>query len=176
LKDDAYDLRKHKNIVPIENFGHDADLLWETVKQNYVVVVPRNKEFLNWRFVKNPEVKYWKFAFREGAKMHGYIILKKHPTLNEGHIVDMLSVEDEEVVESLLNYAYWHFVAQGIRRISCWCPENSFLCDVLKNEGFTKREMERTYFGVKVFLKDTSLEPVEDFANWYLMMGDSDVF
>lgn len=176
MKDNAYDLRKHKNIMPIENFDGNVDLLWETVKQKYVVAVPRNKEFLNWRFVRNPEVTYWKFAFREDTKIQGYIVLKKHPMLNEGHIVDILSVEDKKVVESLLSYAYWYFATRGIQRISCWCPEDSFLCEVLKNEGFVKRKMERTYFGVKVFSNDLSLEHVEDFANWHLMMGDSDVF
>ena len=50
------------------------------------------------------------------------------------------------------------------------------LADILREEGFTKREME-THFGLKILdEQDDLLRDVTSVDNWYLTMGDSDVF
>jgi hypothetical protein len=95
----------------------------------------------------------------------------------KGHIVDMLSISDKQVVRELLECAYSDFLEQGIADISCWCPKNRFYSDILREEGFSMTKMKGTFFGVRILDKgDKSLNAVENMSNWHLTMGDSDVF
>lgn len=171
---------ENKNIKKLEKFDNDADSLWTKVRQNYSVVVPRTRDFLNWRFIRNPEVNYTKYIYTDGNDhISGYVVLKVYRSENEekGHIVDMLSIPDKKVVRGLLECAYRDFIEQGITDISCWCPKNSFYADILREKGFSVVRMERTFFGVRIFDKnDKSLNVVENLSNWHLTMGDSDVF
>lgn len=171
---------ENKKIKKVEEFDNDIDSLWTKVRQNYPVVVPRTKDFLNWRFVQNPEVDYIKYIHTDSkGEVSGYIVPKVYHSGNElkGHVVDLLSVPDKKVVRTLLQCAYNHFIEQGITDISCWFPKNGFYADILRGEGFSLGKMERTFFGCRIFDEnDESLKVIENISNWYLTMGDSDVF
>lgn len=166
-------------IKPIEHFDDKVNSLWDKVKQDYTVIIPRTREFLNWRFVQNPDVGYAKFVFANNEELSGYVVLKVYsaPDGVKGHIVDMLTIESEEVVGGLLDCSYGYLAAQGIDNLSCWCQDNCFHAHILESEGFTSKEMEGTYFGVRIFdQQDDAVKPVEYFPNWFLSMGDSDAF
>lgn len=180
LEDDICDLPITGDVRQIERFEDNIIRLWEKVRQDYPIIVPRTKDFLNWRFVLNPAVNYMKFVFLGNEhELLGYTVLKIYqtPVETKGNIVDMLTVNDEEVITRLLNRSYRYFINQGINTLSCWCQDACLFSKVLRKEGFIKGEMERTYFGVRIFDKlDKSLEIVEHFPAWYLTMGNSDVF
>ena len=81
------------DVYKLKKFNIDVNLLWEKVKNNYQVIVPRIETFLNWRFVKNPDVDYIKYAIKNHEnELLGYIVLKIYIKQNEvkGHIVDIL--------------------------------------------------------------------------------------
>lgn len=168
------------DIKKIGKFDNSIDYLWKKVRQSYSVAVPRTKVFLNWRFVQNPEVDYIKYMYVDSkGEVSGYIVSKIYRLGNEikGHVVDLLSVPDKKVVRTLLQCAYNYFIEQGITDISCWFPKNGFYADILRGEGFSLAKMERTFFGCRIFDRnDESLKVIEDISNWYLTMGDSDVF
>lgn len=170
-------------ICQIEKFGDDVDLLWRKVEREYNVIVPRTKEFLNWRYVERPGVSYNKYVSRESnGQVVGYIILKIFSTETEtrGHIVDILSVNDREVVKGLIKRSFDYFIEKGINNVSCWMQDNYSYADALKEEGFVRKEMigDYPYFGMKVFDGAIALaRSMEDITNWYLTMGDDlDVF
>lgn len=166
-------------VKKIEHFEGAVNPLWDKVKQGYTIIIPRTEEFLNWRFVENPEVNYEKHIALDGNDcVLGYVVLKVYieEDAARGHIVDMISIADEGVVKLLLEYSYEFFLEKGIRDISCWIPEDSFYSEILRRQGFAKKQTE-TYFGVRIFSKeDTLCTSAKEFANWFLTMGDSDVF
>lgn len=168
-----------KVIKQIPRFDDTINLLWNKVKQDYTVIVPRTKEFLNWRFVENPDLDYVKYIISDdNSHILGYAVLKVYAKgeVVRGHIVDILSVADKEVVKSLLEYSYGYFLERGIYDVLCWIPGGSFYSSIIEEEGFVRSETE-TYFGVKAFNKDDiPLKSIERFPNWFLTMGDSDVF
>lgn len=170
---------KTGNIYGIDRFDNRVNALWNEVKAGYRVTVPRTEDYLNWRFARHPTVEYPKYIITSGsAKLSGYIILKLYTEGDEekGHIVDMLSVDDEQTVRSLLNTAYDYFIAKGIETLSCWMPENCLCTRILKEEGFISKEFD-VNFGVRIFDKaDVSLSSVEQIDNWHLTMSDVDVF
>ena len=167
-----------REVKQIEHFDNGIDSLWNKVKRNHTVIVQRTQEFLNWRFARNPNVDYRKYLISSNSgDIEGYIVLKIYVAgdMTIGHIVDILSVADEEVVKILLQHSYNYFLEQGVSYISCWIPRNSYYYGLLEKEGFTTKETE-TYFGIKILENDASLESVSQHSNWFLTMGDSDVF
>ncbi|MFC2004675.1 GNAT family N-acetyltransferase [Chloroflexota bacterium] len=168
-----------KNIHEIDKFDVRVNSLWGKVRANYCVIVPRTMDFLNWRFVQHPTTEYSKYIFADKVNdVVGYVVLKIYARGDEiqGHIIDMLCIDEKDVVESLLGFSYDYFIKRGIRSLSCWMPDVSFYAQVLKEGGFTRGEFE-TYFGVKTLDKeDRLLRNVEQLDNWHLTMCDSDVF
>ncbi|MEE9398692.1 MAG: GNAT family N-acetyltransferase [Dehalococcoidales bacterium] len=167
-----------KGIKKIECFGDSLNALWDKVKQDYAIIVPRSKEFLNWRFTENPDTEYIKCLILDGDDVLGYLVLKIYQTgdMMKGHIVDLLSVPEADVVRSLLKWSQSYFLEKSTHDISCWVPEKSLYANVLREEGFHRQGTE-TYFGTRVFKEAGVLsKSVEQFANWHLTMADSDVF
>ena len=155
--------------------------LWGKVKAGYCVIVPRTKDFLNWRFAEHPTVRYAKFTIQDANdQILGYLILKIYTKEDEikGHIVDMLCINNRDVVKSLLECSYDYFIKKGIKNLSCWMPDDCFYTQIVKEDGFVTEEFE-TYFGVRSFdfyKEDKLLRNVEQANNWHLTMGDSDIF
>ncbi|MFC2034998.1 GNAT family N-acetyltransferase [Chloroflexota bacterium] len=168
-----------KDIYEIDKYDMGVNALWEKVRSNYPVIVPRTKEFLNWRFVQHPTVEYSKYiVVDKGNEVLGYVVLKIHTggDKTKGHIVDILCINQKDVVKSLLRFSCDYFVKRGVRSLSCWMPDVSFYTQVLSEEGFAREEFE-TYFGIKILKKEDSLlGNVEQPNKWHLTMGDSDVF
>lgn len=171
--------RTRFSVKETKRFESTLNLLWDKVKRDYMVIVPRTEQFLNWRFVQSPDTKYTKYiALDKYDTISGYIVLKIYAQedMMRGHIVDMLSITEEKVVDLLLEYSYDYFFEKGIRDIFCWMPRDSFYEDILKEEGFVRKETD-TYFGVRVFNENNlSVKGVEQLSNWFITMGDSDVF
>lgn len=165
-------------VRQIEYFDNAVNLLWDEVKRDYTIIAERTQEFLNWRFAENTDVRYIKYVV-PGSSGHilGYAILKVYirQDMTVGHIVDILSVADKEVVKILLEHTYDYFLERGIGHISCWIPKNCFYNGILEEEGFIRKETE-TYFGVRLFEHTASLRSTEQLSNWFLTMADSDAF
>lgn len=170
---------KYSGICQVEEFDEQVDSFWDRVKGNYRVIVPRVGEFLNWRFVRNPAVEYAKYLFTSSQnEVLGYMVLKIYSGKGEtkGNIVDILSVDDEVILEEFLECAYDYFSRNKIQNVSSWAPEHSPWADLLRRKGFFKESTE-THFGLRILDKQNSLlKEVEHIENWYLTMGDSDVF
>jgi len=165
-------------VKQVEYFDNAVNLLWDKVKRHYTIIVERTQEFLNWRFTQNPDVRYTKYVVPStGGQILGYAILKVyiHQDMIIGHIVDMLSVTEKEVVKVLLEHSYNFFLERGIRYISCWIPKNCFYSSILEEEGFVRKEIE-TFFGIRLFEHNAFLKSTEQLSNWFLTMADSDAF
>lgn len=180
LHEESDNLSIVADIKNVARFDKSVDLLWNKVKNDYPVIVPRVARYLNWRFVQNPEVRYQKYVIsdRPGQTL-GYAVLKEYVRGDEkkGHIVDMLSVDDNDIIRMLVRHACAYFQSRQIADVSGWFPAASCYSRVMEEEGF-KAENTGQNFGVRAFDKAGSLARivVGSLDNWYLTMGDSDVF
>jgi hypothetical protein len=93
-----------------------------------------------------------------------------------GHIVDCVATNQADVWQALMNKALGFFAERKVKEVSCWFPGNMPITKVLRATGFVQREWP-TYSGAKV-LDERSIDAsfVADGDNWFLTMGDSDVF
>jgi hypothetical protein len=167
-------------IKNVERFDKKVDLLWDEVKNEYPVSIPRIEKYLNWRFSRNPDIQYQKYIISEPlGRILGYVVLKEYirGVVKKGHIVDMLSVPNDEVIRMLVRHSCVHFKYRQITDISGWFPAGSRYLRVMEEEGF-KAGKSRQNFDVRMLNDDGNLARIVTGAltNWYLTMGDSDVF
>lgn len=178
-KDSGY-FSIHGDIQSPKRFDNRIDILWNKVRDNYTVIVPRIAEYLNWRYTNNPNVQYKNYMLMDKRdQVLGYIVLKLYiqSEIKKGHIVDLLSINDEEVIRTLVKKSYAYFRSKQIYNVSGWFSSDSQYYSVMKQEGFMEAD-DGQNFGLRVFDKDSNPELIKGhlLSDWHLTMGDSDVF
>jgi len=182
IKCDTTPLKKSKaisaiSIKEVDSFKDDVDNLWNKVKKYFLIAVPRTKEYLNWRFVKNPDQRYFIFSMYNSSDIKGYFVLKIYEEKNKklGHVIDLV-VDEYRYIKDILAFSIDFFKERDVNEITLWLNEVIANKIDIEKFGAKKSFMERTYFGCRV-LKDIFYEDtLKDFKNWYITMGDSDVF
>jgi GNAT superfamily N-acetyltransferase len=162
----------------VDRFDERVTLLWNQVKSDYNIIVTRTENYLNWRFVRHPTVSYEKIVFTETAdSLEGFMILKTY--LSEdgaiGHIVDILSGNNDVIIQDFVNYALNCFTERKMKMLSCWVPKDSVYARILVREGFNRKEFN-AYFGVRPLNEESAwAKSIKDLSNWHLTMGDLDI-
>jgi len=171
---------KANNIHEVNKFDNSVDNIWNKVKKDYRIIVPRVHEYLNWRFAEHPLIQYPKFVIKTAnSELSGYMILKiyKDENITKGHIIDILAINDEQTIKHLLNHACNFFVERGIDNLSCWLPEKSYCSMIFKKEGFIIKEFD-VNFGFKSLHEDSNniTGQLKELTNWHITMSDADIF
>ena len=137
-----------------------------------LIRVRRSKEFLAWRYARNPVNAYRNYVIARDGKVSSYVVTKVF-----GDGVDMVDMQPSTPDEArvLLSHVAATTRAQGLRTISCWAPTHHSIHGVLERMGFTN-SAPVTYFGARELVESASPAGLRDYCRWYLQMGDSDVF
>lgn len=156
--------KKHEiKIQPISKFGPEIDHLWRKESRHYYGLVKRSATYLNWKFLKQPDVCYHAFIAKVDNYIRGYILLRKpRPPEKKGLIADLFaSPKDVYVMMALLNCSIEYFRKERIHSILAAASIKSY-ADALTKLGFKKRsEMPlfvltwgktKKIFGKKVWL------------------------
>lgn len=160
------------SLRPLDQPGEEIDALWKRCRTRYSIAQQRDSAYLTWRYRAHPDASYRLFvAPGESGKVEGFVVVK--PYGEELHIVDMLA--DSAELDAALVAAVVRLAEQeGTAAVSLWLSVHHPAHAALELMGF-RNEERVTYFGVR------PMEPVEetlfsDYRQWYLMMGDSDVY
>ena len=162
----------------IEIFDERVDKLWKDAKSTIKIGIVRNKDYLNWRYIDNPSAKYHKTILTKNGKIVGMLVLKTYHEENEitGHIIDALAINNE-IFQQLVDYAIGYFSSRKVKKISCWFNEKHPFIETITNRDFKINQMARTCFAIKAINNIEGIsEFVENKDNWYMMMGDCDIF
>lgn len=167
------------HVESAEEFDEGFDKLWIKVRNRLSIAVPRVSRYLSWRYRSNPGSKYHIYVAKDSSgAIQGFVVLKIYEEADEasGHIIDILSTDSPQVKSMLINSALEFFSTFNIRRITCWVPEDAGISALLRDAGF-KRRVWKTYFGTRLLnIGREDARFASDFNNWYITMGDSDVF
>ena len=167
------DNRSDLYIKELKDFDERFDRLWETVSNEYRVIVKRNSRYLNWRFIKNPGAQYRILGYCNKEELLGYAVLKDYG--KDLQVVDLLTVPETNIGLALINHTIQLAMRQDLESVSMWLNPANRLHIELERLGFKPNEPV-VYFGGRV-LNTPSLEsPFYSYRNWHLMMSDSDVF
>jgi hypothetical protein len=165
----------NRYINEIVEFSNEYNNLGFEFARRYDFIVNRNKDYLNWRFIKNPVNKYHILEYRKENILKGYCVYKLYKDeLYFIDIVDILAI-DNNIFKELIVQVIVIARIRHIRYVNIWM-EDKELRDFLYNIGFVDSG-KITHFGICKNNDMTELDSINDYVEkYYLTMSDSDVF
>jgi GNAT superfamily N-acetyltransferase len=164
--------RKNDEILlPTDN---NFDLNY-TQAQNLgnLIHVVKDQTYLKWRYANNPANQYTNFVITDGDVVNSFCVLKAY-----GKQIDVVDFQAKDIIDGqiLLRQIIKFSVESKAESIGCWAPRHHFIHGLFEKNGFTNKE-PITYCGVrqlKSLIGDSVIS--SNYSEWYLQMGDSDVY
>ena len=135
----------------------------------------RSVDYLRWRYLECPIVKYVTLYQEKHRALSGCVILRPATRFNlkEAVLVEMLFPKpDEDLVSPLLNEMERSISADYI---TAYFPENSFEYHVLRKRGFHQVPRGGSNFTVNVLNSCIPCDP-KILGNWNISLGDLEIF
>ncbi len=164
-------------MIEITHFDARFDALWDAANVRMGSV--RNAAHLNWRYVEHPLYKYKSFAWVEGERVLGYVVITLREVFDipAALVVDALSDPAVPgVIEALIKAVADHAHAAGARMIGTQAIQGSALSAAFQRAGLIpipKRLAPKTFALVAHGLS-RPLPPL-DVGSWHFTWGDMDV-
>lgn len=155
-------------------FPTDIDALWQQASTNYEVILVRTKDYLEWRYVTNPDSYSILVAGDEGGGILGYMVIKTgflYTNVPVGFIVDFFTLEhDPNIFKKLLVDAFKEFYQRKVNFVSTYTVKGSFYDRILVRAGFFP------YNEVPLICYDNELvrQVSSKACKWHFTMGDTD--
>ena len=164
-------------LYEIQHFDHRFDEFWQGNAEKYDIMIIRDSQYLNWRYIKNPETTYKIFALGEveGGAIKGYIVLATvEGEIKKGYIVDILvEKRGDEWAKMLLLQAAHYFLGERVDSFSGWMQEDSTLTSAFKEMDVRVHD---TPYDLMIcpYSSEIPVEYFLDKSKWYITIGDSD--
>lgn len=171
----------HTNLIVrrIDKFDARFDELWEKVRVGLNIATIRDSQYLNWRYIEHPEFRYTVFAAEKDGKLSGFVVLRceKKEGITKGLIIDFLIDPDQEITASILiRESLKFFREQKVAAVNTWMFEHNDIYRLLRGNGFSPKSTDDVMVVIKSYSPDISSNYLKDTHNWYLTMGDCEVF
>ncbi len=172
-------LAENEQLMEIEKFSKESDVLWEKFSSNFQISIQRNANYLNWRFVEKPYENYKRYGFYRDGNLLGFIVFinKAKHSGNIGYVMELIVLPNEtEAGKKLLQLALNDFIKNKVDVILSWCFHFSPNFKLYKSKGFydlpEKLKPIELHFGYANFNSDEAV--IGKRENWYLSYADSD--
>lgn len=162
-------------IEQVDRFDERADRLWSRVSGRNRVILVRNQEYLNWRYVDVPDRRYTRLVARRGDDINGFAVFTcaELEGAMTGRIVDVLA-ESVDVTECL--------VAAAARRCRegkaalVWSARiaGTPLALAFRRQGFITAPRSKSIVVNGWTTSPELTAELQNAGNWFLQMGDSD--
>lgn len=166
-------------IKKIPGFDNSINTFWEKISYDYEILVVRNKQYLTWRYVDQPNADYSIYVAEEDGEICGYVVLglKEQRDLLFGYIVDIVvPLDKSNVLHHLVSKAIEELKEKNVDLIFCQMISNRRFYKIFKRNGFIySRNISRRFpFIVHMNSNNFSQEYVKDYKHWFVQQGDSD--
>ncbi|MEW6585279.1 MAG: GNAT family N-acetyltransferase [Nitrospirota bacterium] len=171
---------KKVEIKRLQHFDDRFDEFWIRVRQDLKIATIRDRRYLDWRYLKNPERRYTILSAEQGGVLAGFAVLRSEETegMMRGMVVDFLvapAYEDSAV--SLLEESLKFFRDENAALVNLWISsEHNDIFKLLAAKGFSAKQVQEVIVLLKSFTPNIESAFLRDPANWYLTMGDCEVF
>lgn len=173
-KDISSDSSKNFIFKEIKEFDLSFDKLWESVKEKFEAVVIRKKEFLNWRYINRPDIRYFPFGLFEKDKLLGYCVLKiyKEEKILRGHFLDVFTdPENGQVFHDLIIKGMLFLQKNECHEVNLWLQGSKLFQKILNEIGFTISGSRPMICRFNIDNKKLEKSLIED--KWFFTMGDT---
>lgn len=175
------DSSKARNSVPLTktlSFDfHEWGELADRTDGDFLFSNVRTVEYLTWRYKQRPDTVYYAIENRTGGKVRSVVLFKLYPDDRPCviNVLEWLSEPDNREPDHALDQL--EDVAAGLRLpITMWHNVHDYpRHHMLERRGYILSE-PIFYFGVIPLGSSERLGPYRDWRNWYMTMGDVDVF
>ena len=166
-------------ITKISSFDERINDLWEKVSNDYKIIVVRDKEYLNWRYVDIPNVDYAIYLAEKEGQILGYTVLKceKQQGLIFGRIFDLVvPLGQESIAHSLILKAIDFFKEEKADLVLHRMIGDEAYCKTLRKSGFiySRFVSRRARFIARPTTPKISEIFLRDPRHWFVQAGDSD--
>lgn len=97
---------QHCQIEALRDFDQRFDALWEKSKNQYDILVIRDKKYLKWRFLNHPDQKNHIFALDGRDGLEGYLVLRiSEETSGKIGFIEDVFVSQPKFLEAALLFA-----------------------------------------------------------------------
>lgn len=164
----------------VDSFDARIDALWERVKGKHGIICVRDSRYLGWRYRK-PGARYRIIIAEKGDELVGYAVTgeRYNAGATEGHIVDLFADDSPEVLDALVRRSVLDLLSRKADYALCWMLRDKGAFRALCEIGFAPKEdvFPPVNIAFQIFDRQIVDEKVAgDARNWFLTMGDSDVY
>ena len=169
-------ISENSRIRKVSFFDDKINGLWNTVSKDYAILVVRNAEYLNWRYVKKPNSSYDVFLAEKDDTIRGYLVLTTRMARYQkvGYIVDIFA-NSKNTIRHLIRTAIEYLNDKKVDLISSWTMKGSLCHRILTENGFVHNYFPK---GIRLITRVNLRKLLELYKsaqeNWYVAMGDSD--
>ncbi len=175
---------KSVTIHEIDKFDKDIDALWDNVQSSYQITIKRSSEFLNWRFIDNPNSSSKIFVAKKNNILIGYIVLGCYQIENDmkiGYVSDLfVDKTEEKALHSLLKKTDEYF--QDIQATIISFPyvkggrDFIYLMKIFKKHGyyFKDKNVSTSFLVNSTYFNEQQTKYVNDIRNWYFTFAFSE--
>lgn len=170
-------------ISQITSFDNRIDKLWKEISDKYKITTIRNKDFLNWRYIKTPDVTYTIFIAEENDKLQGYIVVRcvDEKGVKIGYIYDIFTPKDRpEIAYALIKKSIEFFKSKNTDMALILMVADKDYCKLFRKKGFIFSKFIQSGFIEGGQFCAFSSHPnipkslLMKKENWYIQLGDSD--
>ena len=167
---------KNINIVEIEEFDANFDKFFDIIAPRFGIMVVRNQQYLNWKFVKKPYNNYKKYvAFDSFGELSGYMVVKSEfsDIGKRGRILDFLVHPDKpEIFNALLKHCCDDFERNNMEYVQIISSSPLIAKLLMKNEFIKAQKPVR--FMVNSWENYFESGFIGNIENWYITDSDGD--
>jgi len=165
-----------EEIRVIKQFDERFTELWSRLAREFSFAVRRDADYLNWKYVQPPHVRYHIAALVRGDRADGYIVYRhvREPLGRTTRLVDLLaSPSDEAGILALLRWLDREARAADSDRIRTYLTHAGFR-KLLRKSGYYQ-----TKSAVQLVAKFNAVEMPDTFYaeadGWHVTLGDADL-
>jgi len=161
-------------IKKIDIFDERINDFWEKVSSDYPIILVRDKEYLNWRYVEEPHKKNTIFIAEKGGQILGYIIFNIMQRNDRGYycaILDLLTIKDDSVILKLLSFTINFLLNEKIDVVT-FLTSDSFQSKALNKLGFVKGKYSKKLIAVS-YSPDFNASFFLDSGSWFITGGET---
>ncbi len=160
-------------------FDARIDALWERIKGQHRILCVRDRRYLSWRYRK-PGASYRVVIAEKEGELVGYAVtgVKDEAGARVGHIVDLFAQDSPDVTAALVRRAVLDLLSRKADYALCWMLPDKAAFRALREAGFARNEAAFPSVDIVFQISDPQVdkEVAGDLNNWFLTMGDSDVY
>ena len=173
------ELQTSSRIIETFEESHSGYIKNTISELGFSVSVNRSTKYLNWRYTNCPINDYSCLEISENGSCVGVVISKifqpDPPTDPEIDIVELFCAPDLKLLQEILIHVDNNYSEKGLTdsNLNLWMSLFDPRHLLMERLGFAPG-MPLTYMCTKEFTE--GFGKVADYRNWYISMGDSDIF